>query len=370
MPTPLIESTIKQMILPENISGAQAIEFAQLTKGVILKKSSTRHGSIGVFVFNEKDNKVDAWILSNPDLPPDPTLPHCPATTEYLTMFIGDLSRVKGPRDIENARKSVHVVPSVPGHSASAVAPTASIGPEVSEAKQIGSRFRSELHRMRSVDRYSNLVICSDFDGTATQISGGDLVRTELYRTLLSDSSPLRKYNDLSNPIRPDIQDELRRRFGPYKEPWDCYERGNSQMLMTKEAVAFYHTALASPHSDLIIVTKNRADYVQALFEYHGFTPEEMAKLKIRSQHTSDKAGTLRAATDGSDGKAITVGPETKIYVFDDDSEDYASMMNAFQSSGASIQGHREAPGQFKWEEYRGYLERDIRAHADTRPSI
>lgn len=356
-PMLLMSSYLKDSIFPMELRHTQASEYAILTQGVILKQSSTRLGQIGVFEYDKKQGKLTTWILPEN------------ATISYLEWLIGDLGKIRGPSHVREAQKTASVIPLV--SSPSDPAPTLAISSSVSvSSEKITSSFRGQIQGLKTAledsvsTSVTNVVICSDFDGTATGIAGGELVHTERYRTLLTDPSERRRYNDPSNSIRSDVQRVLLERFGPYTEPFACYQRPDSDMLISKEAVAFYHVALASPNSDLIIVTKNRDDYVKALFEYHGFTPEEMGKLKIRSQHTSEKAGTLISATDGTDKKPIEVGPGTRVYVFDDNEHDYRSMLGAFQLTGATIQGHRAEPGTFEWAKYRDDLEGDLAAAA------
>ena len=370
----LLTEFYKDRIYPATLLKADAEELAKST-GLILKHSSTRPGAIGVFAFdkNESPPIVRSFVLSKPELSKPDTAGEYPATTEALVRLIDFLKRdfnidVVLPEELEQLR-AAEVVPSA---SASTVAPREPMNPVVPNAAQIASRFRGEMRQIglarESPKRVSNVVICSDFDGTATGIAGGDLVKIRPYTTLLDH--PELHYNSPENRIKGDVQIVLNEQFGPYKEPFVCYQKPNSDMLMSKEAVAFYHAALASPHAELIIVTKNRADYVNALFKYHGFTDIEMAKLRIRPQLGATKEGTLLAET-SDPVTGIKVGAETKVYVFDDNPADYASMRGAFESTGASIQGVQAATGTFKWGDYISYLKKDLTAAEEYQaPSI
>lgn len=254
-----------------------------------------------------------------------------------------------------------------------------STGPITSQYR---AAVQAERPREKSAEPLRNVLICSDFDGTATLAAGGNLVHTEHYRSLFQNYDPrwfsepvpegmtrkamMPAYNNSEIKIRDDVQQILEARFGKYLDPVDaCYTKEHSDMLMTKDAIAFYRAALESDDSEIIIVSKNREDYIKALFKYHGFTDDDMKRIKIKPQDKPTKAETLVAAANGTDGsRPIPVAETTRVYVFDDSKTDYDSMLSAFQSTGVAIQGQHAAPGTFEWGKYQADVKKYLEAGA------
>jgi hypothetical protein len=283
------------------------------------------------------------------------------------------------------ATKDIINVPAKPTDSARILTDLKRKFSEISTGP-ITSQYRAEVHAERlrkdSTEPRRNILICSDFDGTATLAAGGNLVHTEHYRSLFQNYDPrwfsepvpegmtrkamMPEYNNSEIKIKDDVQQILEARFGKYLDPVDaCYAKEHSDMLMTKDAIAFYRAALESDDSQIIIVTKNREDYIKALFKYHGFTDDDMKKITIKPQDKPTKAETLVAATHGTDGsRPIPVTEGTRVYVFDDSRVDYESMLSAFQSTGATIQGQHADPGKFQWEQYTADVKKEPAAGA------
>lgn len=57
---------------------------------------------------------------------------------------------------------------------------------------------------------------------------------------------------------------------------------GDRGLLMTDEAIDFFHMILNNDEVKVHIISRNREDYIRALFSYHGFSSSELSRLAIK----------------------------------------------------------------------------------------
>ncbi|CDZ79308.1 hypothetical protein BN59_03626 [Legionella massiliensis] len=191
--------------------------------------------------------------------------------------------------------------------------------------------------------------IFTDFDGTVTGRAGNETVFTPFYQSLLQNYQPLPNFvQDYKETPMKNAEELLRlfeEKFGPYNPSFNYAEQTDGDLLMSPAAVTFFHELLSCDSQVRInIITKNRVEYIAALFRYQGFSEEEIAKLTIMCSGAKyfDVSHLLRQAR------------PSHIYVLDDSVTDFEAMKLAVLDSGvaATMHGYRLSPGQFDWEQY------------------
>ncbi|AMP88265.1 HAD family hydrolase [Legionella pneumophila] len=192
------------------------------------------------------------------------------------------------------------------------------------------------------------VIIFTDFDGTVTGRSGNQTVFTEFYQSLLQgykmDVEQDYKSTPMKDPI--EIQALFEAKFGKYNENFD-HSQQDADFLMRPEAVAFFHEVLKNDDVTVNIVTKNRVEYIQAVFKYQGFSDEEIRKLTILE--SGYKFNDVNSRLNHQSEKA------NRVYIFDDSPADYAQMLRAVKSNGYNedeIREYCKNPGEFEWSEY------------------
>lgn len=206
-----------------------------------------------------------------------------------------------------------------------------------------------------------SVIIFSDFDGTITNRPGGRLVFTPFFRSLqiLNVEGIIPPYYK-HGPMKPEdkIVAIFREKFGPYSLDFDyskkVSEEGNDKenyidILMSKETVESFHALLRNPNVSIRIITKNRIEYTKALFKYQGFSDSEIERLHIIDQILLSKGNEVEKVLH-------TVNPKADfVYVLDDDTSDYESMLQGVQNclyTETQIKRANVPPGQFKWKDY------------------
>ncbi|MGQ3889509.1 hypothetical protein ACQUW5_10810 [Legionella sp. CNM-1927-20] len=126
-------------------------------------------------------------------------------------------------------------------------------------------------------------------------------------------------------------------------------------ILLDPNAVTFLHKILKYNVVSFIIITRNRADYIQELLKYQGFTEDEIKKIII-----SDDRFKFDVVTD-----TLKQLPEkaTQLYILDDDEGDFEDMvLGAIRSgySDSNIKPYKESPGQFDWLQYLNDVEKSL----------
>lgn len=194
-------------------------------------------------------------------------------------------------------------------------------------------------------------IILTDFDGTMTRIAGEKGINYGFYRSLFTANTEAGYSRD---PMKSDseIQRLLNDHFGPYDvnnpprgvmgsvlgqaEPQDT-----SVLLISPEAVKALKKALQDPEVAVNIVTKNRAQYVQALMRYQGFTDEEIQRVNIMelSNKYEDSTDYLNRIRGNVDKDALFI-------IKDDNIEDYMNMERAVRHFGFTQNGTARVHGR------------------------
>lgn len=192
------------------------------------------------------------------------------------------------------------------------------------------------------------IVIYTDFDGTITGKPGNAIVFKDFYQSLLMGYKNDVKQDYKSTPMK-DIHQILylfEEKFGSYDQSFN-FQQEDSNFLMSSEAVTFFHAIFENPDVEINIITRNRAEYIIALFTYQGFTTEEINRLSIMESgfKHDDVAMNLQSQKE-SPGY---------IYILDDSVADFEEMMKAAKLVGYNseqIRGYRKDPGEFEWIKY------------------
>ncbi|HIE9963979.1 TPA: Dot/Icm T4SS effector phosphotyrosine phosphatase Ceg4 [Legionella pneumophila] len=192
------------------------------------------------------------------------------------------------------------------------------------------------------------VIIFTDFDGTVTGKSGNETVFTEFYQSLLQGYKKDVEQDYKNTPMKDPIEAQalFEAKYGKYNENFD-HDQQDVDFLMSPEAVAFFHEVLKNDDVTVNIVTKNRAEYIKAVFKYQGFSDEEISKLTILESgyKFNDVNSRLNHPTERAN----------RVYILDDSPTDYAEMLRAVKGKGYNeeeIRGYRKNPGEFEWSQY------------------
>ncbi|HAT1802690.1 TPA: hypothetical protein I8Z04_001349 [Legionella pneumophila] len=192
------------------------------------------------------------------------------------------------------------------------------------------------------------VIIFTDFDGTVTGRSGNETVFTEFYQSLLQGYKKDVEQDYKNTPMKDPIEAQalFEAKYGKYNENFD-HDQQDVDFLMSPEAVAFFHEVLKNDAVTVNIVTKNRAEYIKAVFKYQGFSDEEIEKLTILESgyKFNDVNSQLNHPTERAN----------RVYILDDSPTDYAEMLRAVKGRGYNeeeIRGYCKNPGEFEWSRY------------------
>lgn len=194
----------------------------------------------------------------------------------------------------------------------------------------------------------TKVVIYTDFDGTVTRRPGSQAVFTEFYQSLLQGYKEKVEQDYKHTPMKDpkEVQSLFEAKFGKYDEHFD-HTQQDVDFLMTPDAVEFFHKILKNDDVTVNIVTKNRVEYIKALFKYHGFSEKEINQLTILD--SGYKFDDVNSQLGQQKDKA------SRIYILDDSEADYSEMLRAAKCKGygeEEIRGYNLQPGQFKWTQY------------------
>ena len=198
------------------------------------------------------------------------------------------------------------------------------------------------------INTMTRVRIYSDFDGTISNRAGSKAVFTEFYQSLLQGYTKGVTQDYKNTPMKnpQEVHSLLTAKFGAYDQHFN-HSQEDVDFLISPEALRFFHELLKNDQVSIIIVTKNRTEYIKALFKFQGFSDEELNKLSIFSSG-------FKFEDIDSHCKMQTEKPE-RVYLFEDSAEDFSLMMNAVKANGfkeEEIRGYHKKPGYFSWLEY------------------
>ena len=127
------------------------------------------------------------------------------------------------------------------------------------------------------------VLVCSDFDGTATNRNGHKTTQSAFYQSLNVKIGSFAE-------VKKRILNALLAKFGPF-DASSTYEKTDADMFISLEALEFFRELATNERTQIFIISKNDVAYIHALFEYQGFKNEALAKLVINS--TGDKEITV-----------------------------------------------------------------------------
>ncbi|MBL7481526.1 hypothetical protein [Legionella bononiensis] len=205
----------------------------------------------------------------------------------------------------------------------------------------------------------TKVVIYTDFDGTVTSREGNKAVFTPFYQSLLIgyEAGKVQDYKHTPMKSEADVQQLFQEKFGIYNDQFD-FSKPDADMLMAPSAIQFFHGLLNNDEVSINIVTKNRAEYIKALFKYQGFSDMEINKLNILQSGNKflDVNKDLQQRTKGNQQPSF-------LYILDDFSADYSAMITAAKINtyrDDQIKGFTNKPGTFDWETYLEEVRLDI----------
>ncbi|WP_131781644.1 hypothetical protein [Legionella gresilensis] len=222
------------------------------------------------------------------------------------------------------------------------------------------------------------VIIFADFDGTVTGRAGGGIngaVFSDFYRKLLN-SDP-NKYDYKNDPMKSqeDVQKAFEVKFGKYSKDIN-YNMPDADLLMTATAVEFFREMLKLDNVEINIVTRNRWDYIVNVFKYHGFTEQEIGKIRILDSYTKDyevamclkKGGHKVFILDDSENdlKKMIEGTQKVGYSEEDVSYDVEYDKNKAYSAEKPIQAIQHQPGQFTWDIYEQEIKKVVNLSMQT----
>ncbi|HAT7073386.1 TPA: hypothetical protein JAN90_11580 [Legionella pneumophila] len=192
------------------------------------------------------------------------------------------------------------------------------------------------------------VIIFTDFDGTVTGRSGNETVFTEFYQSLLQGYKKDVEQDYKNTPMKDPIEAQalFEAKYGKYNENFD-HDQQDVDFLMRPEAVAFFHEVLKNDDVTVNIVTKNRVEYIKAVFKYQGFSDEEISKLT--TLESGYKFNDVNSRLNHQTEKA------NQVYILDDSPTDHAEMLRAVKGKGYNeeeIRGYCKNPGEFEWSQY------------------
>ncbi|KTD39066.1 Dot/Icm T4SS effector [Legionella moravica] len=205
----------------------------------------------------------------------------------------------------------------------------------------------------------TKVVIYTDFDGTVTSRAGSKAVFTPFYQSLLVGYEEGKTQDYKRTPMKSvdAIQELFVTKFGEYTEQFD-FNKPDADMLMAPSAVQFFHELLANDQVSINIVTRNRSEYVNALFKYQGFSDSEINKLtfmesgfKFEDVDRDLKVRDLRGQRPSS------------LYILDDARSDFLAMRDAARLNSYTdeqTKAFNKEPGQFEWNLYLDDVKADI----------
>ena len=194
----------------------------------------------------------------------------------------------------------------------------------------------------------TSILIYTDFDGTVTKRDGSKTVFSRFYQSLLEGDVPgvLQNYRGPKMENSATVQSLFEKKFGKYDANFD-YAQRDADLLMSSEAVAFFHGVLSNDNVAVNIITKNRCDYIKELLTYHGFSQNEIEKINIMDSGLKNK--------DVNFSLQCQEEAASHLYILDDSKDDYNEMMLAARTNGYQehqIHGDNKAPGAFEWPRY------------------
>ncbi|CAM2731259.1 hypothetical protein [Legionella worsleiensis] len=197
----------------------------------------------------------------------------------------------------------------------------------------------------------TQVVIYTDFDGTITRTEGADAVNSPFYQSLLEGYVPGVKqhYKYTKMKSAEEIQKLFIEQFGDYGESID-FTNPDNNLLMTPHAVLFFHELINNNQISINIVTRNRPEYIKALFHYQGFSASEIERLNIMASGYKFKEVDNDLKMRHSSDKKPSC-----IYILDDHTNDYCEMIRAAGHNdykSEHIHGFNQKPGQFDWLSY------------------
>ena len=184
-----------------------------------------------------------------------------------------------------------------------------------------------------------NVLSVLDFDGTLTQVPGKELVFTPFYQGLLDKEhypSPDEANNYLL-PMKSNCKDLIRQAF-----------TSTDARSVTTGALAYLKMSTGFTNATTLIISRNQRQYITALLELGGLTPEQISRIQIYDVH---KMGVM-----GKGGVLLSVlsadrdVPFTHILAYDDYAKDMEEVKVVIQSFGfPDTYCFQSKPWEFEW---------------------
>ncbi|KTD82637.1 hypothetical protein [Legionella waltersii] len=184
------------------------------------------------------------------------------------------------------------------------------------------------------------ILILSDFDGTMTGMEGKSTVTNGFYKQLFNGGQ-LGGFRLWALKNSEEVQSKFKKGFGDYQrylnnpEAWE--EDKDSEyygLLIPPKVVKFYKNRLKDSNTKLVILTRNRADYVIEVLKYHGFTEDELKQIKTEAVGNQSGAKKNFAKQVMQETWPDEQKKTKWVCIYDDSSKDRESMKVAVKERG------------------------------------
>lgn len=207
-------------------------------------------------------------------------------------------------------------------------------------------------------DAEASICIYSDFDGTATRRSGEQTVFTEFYQSMLQKKIP-GNYKISPMKSHEEMISLFTAKFGAFDEQFND-NQPDADLLVSRDALAFFRDALNNEQASVNFVTKNRTEYIKAMLTYQGFSAKELSRLTVMDSGNK--------YFDVVKNLGYRQSKPTYIYIFDDSIRDLNNMVAAAKKNHCmnAVRAFNAAPGCFNWSHFL----QDLQAIVGTKENV
>ena len=193
-----------------------------------------------------------------------------------------------------------------------------------------------------------------DFDGTCTASAGADTVRNPVYQSLHSEV----RYDEAEFKSQPIMRAIL--------------AKPTNTNLRLKPDVAEYLPMALSRNADIVIVSRNRREYIEAILSVGGLTDDEIEKIKIYD---------IRDIRSNYNSKGIVIAnhedlrekPANITVICDDDLNGLYSMeyaVKAVAGDKTNLLSYKGNPGEIDFIQIRQDIDAKLQADAEIKQNM
>lgn len=173
-----------------------------------------------------------------------------------------------------------------------------------------------------------------DFDGTLTGRSGSRTVGQSIYKSL--------KKNEEQDYVWAEFKEDL-----PTILKTHISKMQELDMLVSPAAIAYLKAISADPDTEVVIISKNRLQYIRAVLEVSGLELTLINKIIIYDIKDMKSVGEKDDVIRMHEQR----GSAEKVTFCDDDAGDAMRMEAALARYKDAVKGFHRQPNDFKWDE-------------------